>query len=112
MSKGKLIHSRLEYVSNKQHRVPCSDCPFRRNSLPGWLGTQSPEQFIQRAHGEYTYNCHVINNQQCAGMAVYRANVCKKPRYEGALTLPKNPVVVFASPKEFLEHHKKLLGKK
>lgn len=107
----KLIASNINNVSNKQHRTPCSDCPFRRDSLPGWLGGIPAEFFTETAHGEGTYNCHVIVNQQCAGMAVYRANVCKTPRYIAALALPADKQKVFAWPTEFLEHHIKLPSK-
>lgn len=109
MAKGKLITSNLNHVSNKQHKVPCSDCPFRRDSLPGWLGGELPEPFIySQAHGDGPYGCHVIVNQQCAGMAVYRANIEHDPAYIAALRLPADPVKVFATPREFLEHHNRL----
>jgi len=39
---------------------PCNDCPWRRKSCAGWLGP--------------------FGIKQCAGAAVYRANVCKSPR--------------------------------
>lgn len=107
--KGKLIPANLNHMSNRQHRTPCSDCPFRRDSLRGWLGGAPPDFYIDMAHGESTYPCHVIVNQQCAGMAVYRANVRKDPRYIGALRLPADKAKCFATPLEFLEHHDTIL---
>lgn len=105
MSKGKLIASNLNNVSKRQHKVPCSDCPWRRDSLPGWLGGETVKDFVNMAHGEVQYNCHVIVNQQCAGMAVYRANVAKRCHDPKTLHLPKDKETVFATPFEFVEHH-------
>lgn len=87
-----------------QHKHPCSDCPFRRDAIPGWLAGESPEWWMQLAHGEGSSECHT-SDKQCAGLAVYRANVCKSPRDESALRLPKDPIVVFSSRQEFITHH-------
>lgn len=43
--------------------------------------------------------------KQCAGLAIYRANVCKKPRDRSILTLPADREAVFAAPSEFRHHH-------
>jgi hypothetical protein len=75
-----------------------------RNALPGWLGGATPDEYRQLAHSDHVVNCHVITNQQCAGIAIYRANVCKLP-YPPNLKLPRNTEKVFASPMEFVEHH-------
>lgn len=107
MAKGKLIAANVNHVSNRQHCAPCSDCPWRRDSLPGWLGGGEPQEFIDMAHGEYKYPCHVIVNQQCAGMAIYRANVVKCPRDASILRLPGDTDKVFATPVEFLNHHER-----
>lgn len=106
MSKGKLIASSLNNMSRRQHTTPCSDCPWKRDSLPGWLGSHTANEFIAMAHGEVQYTCHVIVNQQCAGMAVYRRNVCKQPHDPATLRLPADRETVFATPAQFLEHHK------
>jgi hypothetical protein len=58
------------------------------------------------AHGEVIYPCHAKIGPQCAGMAIYRANVCKVPRTDFALRLPSDRIAVFASIKEFTDHHK------
>jgi len=45
-------------------------------------------------------------NQQCAGLAVYRRNICKSPRPgSGALVLDSDKLNVFANPMEFMDHH-------
>lgn len=93
-----------------QHRSPCSDCPFRRDALKGWLGGSTPAEFLDIALGDSTYGCHVKLGAQCAGMAIFRANVCKSPRDPRALHLPSDKTRVFAWPAEFLAHHQKKGG--
>lgn len=100
----KLI-SRNEAVRAKcQHTTPCSDCPWSRDSLHGWLGGASPEEWIATAHSDAVIECHTLRGAQCAGAAVYRANVCKSPRGD-ALRLPRDTAAVFSNPMEFTAHH-------
>jgi hypothetical protein len=87
-----------------QHTKPCSDCPFAREALPGWLAGDPPETWVRMAHGETVFECHTIIPQQCAGSAIYRANVCKRPP-EDAIKLPADRERVFSNPMEFLAHH-------
>lgn len=101
----------------KQHSIPCKECPFRRDGPAGLLGGSPAETFIGQAHGEFWLPCHLhseyedpnwksdTSKPQCAGAATYRANVAKRSR-GGLLELPANRDVVFASPAEFLAHHK------
>ena len=75
-----------------------------RASLPGWLGGATPDEYRCLAHSDQVVNCHVISNQQCAGMAIYRANVVKRCDPPN-LKLPKDTSKVFATPMEFMAHH-------
>lgn len=90
----------------RQHTSPCSDCPFARKALPGWLGGFTIASWISDAHGDNVMLCHT-RNKQCAGAAIFRANVCKLPRSTEALRLPADRLKVFASDREFETHHKK-----
>jgi hypothetical protein len=92
--------------SEVQHTKPCDDCPFGRVALRGWLADETPEGWIQMAHGETQINCHTLIGPQCAGAAIYRANVCKTPRNPSLLRLKPDTKRVFATPLEFLEHHR------
>jgi hypothetical protein len=106
----KLICAAEAKPSKVQHRTPCSDCPFRRDAIPGWLGGKTPMEFVMQAHGEVIYPCHAKIGPQCAGMAIYRANVCKVPRDGRALSLPPNTRTVFAGIREFVAYHSRGLG--
>lgn len=96
----------------RQHRAPCHDCPWRREALPGWLGGSTADQWLADAHGEGLALCHTCGNQQCAGMAIYRANVAKTPRHAVLLRLPADRDKVFATPNEFKEHHERRTASK
>lgn len=93
----------------KQHRAPCSDCPWSRGSVPGWLGPGTIEEWHRAAHSDAPIDCHTrkepkgANHWQCAGAAIYRANVIKSVRPPN-LELPKNLKLVFGFG-EFDKHH-------
>lgn len=93
--------------AKRQITKPCTDCPWRRDSLPGWLGGASSSEWVRAAHGEDKVPCHVHGNVQCAGLAVYRANTAKSCRDSSIIKLPKDKTSVFASPAEFINHHTK-----
>lgn len=109
----------------QQHTKPCDQCPFRRESAPGWLGGLSADEFKWLADSDTVMPCHKASQDehghggvdyvnpdptlpQCAGRAIYWANQCKRPRDAtiGLLTLPKDTETVFQWPHQFVEHHK------
>lgn len=104
-SKRRLVSGDEAEPSLHQHVKPCGDCPWARRSLPGWLGSRTADEWLRSAHGEDEVCCHTILGPQCAGVAIYRRNVCKAPRDAGALRLEADKVRVFASPAEFKAHH-------
>ena len=100
-------------VSSRQHRTPCHDCPFARKAISGWLGGNTPQQFIAMAQSDEIYHCHSFTGPkrpQCAGLAIFRANICKEPRDPKALRLRPNIKLVFSWPLEFMKHHMKGIG--
>lgn len=92
-------------AAEKQHTKPCSDCPWRRDSLNGWLGGSDVDQWLSEVHGECVMDCHVFTGAQCAGAAIYRRNILKRPRDPEILQLDADKVRVFANPIEFKKHH-------
>ena len=103
----RVIDSTEASPAPRQIVKPCSDCPWRRDSAGAWLGPSSSYEWIEMAHGEERVVCHVHPNVQCAGIAIYRANVCKLPKDRTLLRLPADRENVFASRFEFFDHHKK-----
>lgn len=111
MAKKQLVSGDEPDIASRQPTEPCGDCPFGRGSLAGWLGTLNVDDWLRAAHSECVIDCHALIAEdgsafQCAGAAIYRANVAKKcwPQ-TGALELPRNKTKVFTSPMEFEAHH-------
>ena len=101
--------------TDEQHTSPCHDCPWRRKSGPGWLGSDNtPEDWTRLAHGEAFIECHGIAESetseafQCAGVAIFRANVAKSCRRNDVLRLPADRERVFSSSLEFIKHHRSI----
>lgn len=97
-------------------KEPCNDCPWRRNSVRGWLGPYDARQWIEAAHGEGAIACHQTipkgggwgpNTLQCRGAAIFRANAKKQPRNPTITTGPEDKERVFAWDDEFIEHHER-----
>ncbi len=100
---------------------PCSECPWRRVAIPGYLGPHTPLDWVRIAHGEGAIACHktvVVTDplegtgdwthpklRQCRGAAVFRANVGKLPVNPTIVTGPLNEESCFGTNEEFLEHH-------
>jgi len=102
----KLISADDAITTPRQHTKPCSDCPWRRDSLPGWLGDRAPERWMQSVLGDAPIYCHVLLPHQCMGAATFRANICKIPRDRTAIAALPDRSKVFGMPAEFLKHHK------
>jgi hypothetical protein len=103
-------------------KVPCKECPFRRDSIPGWLGGGDhgdATSYRLLAHSDANVACHCSpgfaaddaeRKRPCAGLAIYRNNVLKKPRdgeaARACLEVGKDEAdTVFKTPMEFFEHH-------
>lgn len=106
----KLISSDEAVPAKTQHTGPCSDCPWAREALKGWLGGSSVEEWLDCARGDDPVPCHALKGAQCAGLAVFRANIAKLPRNPETLRLPADRERIFATPAEFAEHHEKPEG--
>ena len=100
-----LISSDESLPTDTQPIHPCADCPWSRNALPGWLGGPTVDGWLAFAHSDDVILCHTLIGPQCAGVAIYRANVAKLPRDPDVLRLPADRERVFASPNEFRNHH-------
>ena len=100
-------------------RKPCHECAFRRDIKPGTLGGSPPETYVGQSEGPFYVPCHIcygddpnwktnIDKPQCAGVAVYRANLGIPVGGDFLLKLPTDTENVFATHAEFLAHHKQI----
>lgn len=88
-------------------KKPCSGCPFRKDSLQGWLGNKRAKEIVESD----TFTCHKTKNPnrlQCAGFMLVK-------KYESSFfslaeTLNHNlelsgQELVFESKEDFITHH-------
>lgn len=127
LRKGQLKTLEEAKVSPKQHKKPCADCPWARTAVPDWLGGETSGGWVSLVHSDVHIDCHTLLKKkaerhddrsvdpmepwQCAGAAIYRANVCKSPRDKTNLELPPDEKLVFSSPQGFLDHHTRKIEK-
>jgi hypothetical protein len=120
MSKRTLEAPNSDACVHKQHDRPCRECPWRRESFPGWLGASEPGEFLAQSDAGLRMPCHMAVNYesanweqqaktapQCAGHAIFLSNRCKLPA-PGVLKLPADRETVFSRPHEFVAHHARI----
>lgn len=56
---GKFIALGEAPPATKNLTKPCSDCPMRRDALPGWLGGATPEEYRALAHSDHAVDCRL-----------------------------------------------------
>ena len=107
-------------------KKPCHECPFKRTSAPGYLGSGSyqPEEFLATCE-DTPIPCHLTVDWEeddedaiaiagwvtpCTGSLQYMRNQSKQPREREYAKLvssaDKNPDG-FSWRHEFINHHKK-----
>lgn len=102
-------------------KKPCNQCPFRRRSLPGYVGADTPEHFIATTLSDVAMPCHSTidyedpdwedslaadgSARHCAGAAILFANKFKLSRDRTRPSLPADTKNVFKNEVEFLDHH-------
>lgn len=96
-------------------KKPCNECPWLRTARRGHLGPNTAVEWAEIAHGEGPVACHETikytgqdwkEMRQCAGMAIFRANIFKTPRHPRVVRADeRNTELVFAWDDEFIAHH-------
>lgn len=102
-------------------KKPCAQCPYKRDSAPGWTGDYAPEDLVTVVQQEQDFPCHTLINyndpdwrdnleeaQQCAGWAVFAANMAKSPRDPEKREFVKRAgrsAECFSFPPELIEYH-------
>lgn len=105
------------------HKTPCEQCPFKIDSIPGYLGATTAEQFIESTYGEIHMPCHTYIDyddpdweaeqlpfaSHCAGSLIHLKNSCKQPidiilrEMIDQVSIDRENVISFKH--NFLNHH-------
>jgi hypothetical protein len=104
-------------------KVPCAECPFRKTAMRGWLGPDTAQEVMAKAHGEGGYPCHMdmvgqpkypdgtvncTNVEQCAGAILHANASCKSYRDPDLRAMQdrlKGSECPILGRLEFLAHH-------
>jgi len=86
-------------------KTPCKDCPFRIDSIKGWLGKEKMEEILDTS----SFVCHKNNNLQCAGHMIINKEQNSFFALAKRLFIDLNlsgHKLIFSSRKECISHHK------
>jgi hypothetical protein len=97
---------------------PCVECPFRKNSAPGWLGGETVEDTFRHIKGEADFACHLTRNKKksemsrCRGSMMFMRKSGQLPKYNVRLLkdlqeMGKPDASEILSVPEFFKHHKR-----
>ena len=70
---------------------PCNECPFRKKSLPGWLGGETTESTLDFVRHEADFACHKTRHKpetemsRCRGFLMFTKKICTIPKYNAEL---------------------------
>ncbi|GAB4042646.1 DUF6283 family protein [Spirosoma litoris] len=100
-------------------KKPCNNCPFRKDSLEGWLGEYRARQIAQSATSDNNFYCHKtlirddegdtqigINSQICAGSVLLHQKEGRPNCYYRFIDKEySGSELIFDSANDFIEHH-------
>jgi hypothetical protein len=85
-------------------KAPCRDCPFRTDTLKGWLGAERMAEILAAD----SFVCHKNTDMQCAGHMLINGLNNAFVRLAARLRIPLNlggADTVFASTAVCIKHH-------
>lgn len=104
-----------------KHKEACERCPWRRTSVRGWLGDETPSGFLWATQREHHMPCHcgvdyekadwkesLVSSPHCAGSLVFLKNNMQLPVdivLRKMVERVEKSDEVFTWGKEFLDHH-------
>ena len=113
-------------MSAKVCERPCSNCPFRRDSMRGYMGNYDDVKHFHDVHiqADEPNPCHMTMDysktdwnekfqagemgKQCVGQAIFYKNQCKSPRRPGIPTdVEADTTTIFQWTPEFMDYHTK-----
>ena len=93
-------------------KTPCKNCPFRKDSLKGWLGEKIMTEFLESD----TFVCHKTTKgtpkerKQCAGFMIIQGDKSAAVIMSKILKINlnlKGQDLIFENKKDCINHHKK-----
>ena len=85
-------------------KKPCAQCPFRKDTLKGWLGARRMTEILAAD----TFVCHKKTDLQCAGHMLIKGDENSFVRLAGRLGIEltlSGRELVFDSKQECIQHH-------
>ena len=85
-------------------KKPCKDCPFRKDSLKGWLGKDRMTQILRAE----SFVCHKKTTLQCAGHMLIKEQENSFVRLSKQLGIKlklKGKELVFSNIESCINHH-------
>lgn len=92
-------------ISLPNVKKPCADCPFRRDSLKGWLGQERMTEIL----GYDSFVCHKKHDKQCAGHMLIKGEQNEFVRLANQLRIPlvlSGKELIFETEEDCINHHK------
>ena len=86
-------------------KKPCRDCPFRKDSLNGWLGAERMAEIL----AQRSFVCHKKKHLQCAGHMLINDDNNDFVRLARILNIElplSGRELVFDTASDCVEHHK------
>jgi len=95
-------------------KKPCKNCPFRKDSLQGWLGKErateiaQTDTFVCHKTVDYSEENKMEQRKQCAGFMLMQKEKSSAVRFAKILRLDlqlSGDDLVFENEKQFINHH-------
>lgn len=93
-------------------QIPCKNCPFRKDSLKGWLGKERMTEILESD----SFVCHkttkgtLNERKQCAGFMIIQKDYSQVVRIAKALKIDlelKGQDLIFENKEDCINHHSK-----
>lgn len=108
--------NRRTKIEDTYCKAPCENCPFRKDSMSGWLGEEKMKEIVNQD----SFVCHKFldggmeGRKQCAGHMILNGNdnafVRTAKNFKIELGL-KGQELIFSTRDEAINHHKYLTTK-
>jgi len=85
-------------------KKPCKDCPFRKDSLQGWLGKERMSEILSST----SFVCHKHTDSQCAGHMLIKGDENEFVRLARRLNIDtglRGKELVFPTEQACIDHH-------